>query len=176
MNRTKYTDWADRVQLSDVESLDQQRQLFNTSAMYLTTDTFSNQLIRFQKKFNVRGFYIAQKGILHALVCYLVNEEFEFVERLNELLHRFNSAGLYDLWTRQEFAARDEWMTRIKLGKNLNKTNVVDVNEFPVPMIVVYCWCASIFLFMFEIVWFKWIDLLSIRILKLRKIFRRLWS
>lgn len=152
--RTKQTDWNTKIFYMDKATLDEQRRLYNLSAMYLTQQDSAKRLIRVQKKLQIRGYHIAEKGIFQTIICYLVNEEFQFLERVNEILHWIRSSGLYDLWYRQEDILRE----KIILKKNVKCLVVIDEsndNSFSMPMFLVYGWFASTILLFVEMIWFK---------------------
>lgn len=153
--RTNYTDWKDKISVLNQTVFDIQRDNYNMSAMYLTQQAFTDRFLSAQKKLQIRGYYVAQSGLFRSLVAYLVNEEFPFLERLNEIFHWMRNAGLDGLWLRQDDDVYEQNLLKLNHERIANETNndVQKIDEFP--MFLVYGWCASIVLFVVEIVWFK---------------------
>lgn len=46
---------------------------------------------------DIKGYHISQLLISKYILSYGVNDEFPFVDRLNENIHWIRSAGLYDV-------------------------------------------------------------------------------
>lgn len=158
-NQTKYTDWADKIIYLDKPILDKQRNLFDTSGMYVAQEESANQLLRVQEKLKIQGYHIAQRGILRSIICYLVNEEFQFLERLNEIFHWIRSAGLYELWQQQDDITREKMILQENIKRLENEEenkNIEQVEKFPMPIFVILGWITSTVLFVCEIVWYRY--------------------
>lgn len=158
-DQTKYTDWADKIIYLDKSIVDKQRKLFDTSAMYVTPEESANQLLRVQEKLQIKGYHIAQRGILRSMICYLVNEEFQFLERLNEIFHWIQSAGLYELWQEQDDIAREKTIIQENIERLENEeksSNVRHIEKLPMPTFVILGWIASTVLFVCEIIWYRY--------------------
>lgn len=175
-NRTRYTDWSDKILYLDKDILDVQRQLFNTSVMYVTQDDFAHRFIRVQKQLSIRGYHIIQKGIMRSIACFIANEEFQFNERLKEIFLLINSAGLYDLWFRQDDFGKERSILKIN-RERLEKDRIENAGKVDspsvMPMFIVYGLVASSILFLGEITWYnfsaKFVGNIRLRIYPFRK-------
>lgn len=176
-SKTKYHNWNDKIIQVKPDTLGGQRRLYNTSAMYLTQEDSANRFTKIQKMLEIRGYHIVERGIMRTSVCYPLNDEFQFVERLNEIFHRIQSAGLYDLWVREDDVRLEKELVSLNiehLETEMKNNNAGKIDEFP--MVVAYGWCASIILFVIEIIWFKVSQKVSGILNKLRKISFRINS
>ncbi len=154
VKRTNYTDWSNKIIIEDKTTLDERRRLFNQSVMYITQLDSSLRLIRVQKKLKIPGYSIVQRGFFRSLLCFKMNEEFQFIERVNDILHRIQSGGLYDLWFRQDDIELEKLIARKNLKRLSNEqSNTSESQTFP--MFIAYGWLGSIILFFGEIIWFK---------------------
>lgn len=153
-NRSSYTDWGKKIFVLNKTILDEQRRLFNTSVMYFTQLDGADRLIRVQRKLRIRGYFIAQRDIDHRLLCFIVNEEFQFLERLNEIFHRIQSSGLYALWIRHDDIGRENLIVQKNLKRLKNEQNSTIRESESFPMFIVYGWIASGVLLLAEIIWF----------------------
>lgn len=73
------------------------------------------------------------------------------LDRYNDIIHRMKSAGLIDLWQRQDLDRRVKGIleTNVELFKRLTQKSVYEI-EFP--MFIVYGWAAGSVLFVLEII------------------------
>ncbi len=153
-NQSIYRDWGDKINVIDVLQLNQEICTFNTSISFLWNLPSVKRLVRIQKRFNIRGYHIINADIYTHPLTYMVNERFPFTERLNDIVGRTKSAGLYDKWLRME---DDEYESAV-----LNITQItysvrsVEQERFSLPMFIVYYgWIASVIVFGVEIFWEK---------------------
>ncbi len=153
-NQTGYTDWSDRIFIINQLELDYQRRLYNTSAMYLTIIEVTERLLSIQKRLQIKGFRSVQRGIFQTVSVYMVNYEFQFIERFNDILHRTKSSGLYDYLYRIEQNKRNQVIIELNLQHLRNKTETISNSvSLPVPIFLAYGWFASIVLFVVEVFW-----------------------
>ncbi|KAJ6645349.1 hypothetical protein Bhyg_00554 [Pseudolycoriella hygida] len=153
--RTKYN-WTDKVIMIPSLSLEERRTSFDRSAMYLTKDEIVTSLLEVQKNLQIPGFYKAEKGVFRAIGGHVMHEEFQFAERVNEIFHWIHSAGLYDLWLRQENDQRVKSFLEFNIERMKNETfHNAGIGTVSMPTFIAYGWCASIILFIVELIWFN---------------------
>lgn len=150
-SKTTYTDWDSKVLVGEKADLDAQRQSFNRSAIYLTQEDVSDRLMEVQKKLLIKGYRSMQRGIMRSIVVYSTNEEFPFLERLNDIFHRIRSAGLFDLWMRQD----DIVAIKTLVGKNRHRVVNETIDTITFPMFIAYAWLTSFIVLVFEILWYR---------------------
>lgn len=63
--------------------------------MYLTIEDAGNRFFRIQKKLQIKGYHNAQSGLFNSLASYLINEEFQFRERVHEIYHWIRAYTIY---------------------------------------------------------------------------------
>lgn len=142
---SRFNNWDDRVAILLEDDFNSELGKFNRSASFLVDLTTANLLIAMQKRLEIKGFHNPQIRISNFLVAYRLSERFLFFGRLNEIIHRIKSAGLFDLWSRADDSKLAKF---IKVARDEN-----DVDRFPIPMFIVYGWIASVIIFLVEIVW-----------------------
>lgn len=117
--------------------------------------------MRVQKKLGIKGYHLTDTFIYKYYNSYHVHEEFPFIGRLNEIIHRLQSAGLYDEWKRRDDRLSDKKFIEKKLEafKNQKQINeAYEIEYFPIPKFLLYGWTASIILLFTEITWKIWKD------------------
>lgn len=153
-NQTKHTDWDDKVIVMRGAVEEYIESYSRTMSVLLESDA-ANILLRIQKRLNIKGYHQPRIEISNLLFSYQVHERFLFFERLNEIIHRIQSAGLYELWLRRDMAYEE---TRI-LNKNLERLQINDetrsIEQLDFPMIIVYGWLTGFVVLIFEIIWKK---------------------
>lgn len=152
-SRTKYTDWDEKVVVID-EGFHKFIDTYSGTMSALVDSEFGNLLLRIQKRLDIKGYHNPHIEISRHLYTYHVNTKFFFIERLNEIIHRIKSAGLYELWLQQELNFIE---TKI-LAENVDRLKnqkVAYVKNFEFPMFIVYGWLAGFVVLIFEIVWKK---------------------
>lgn len=157
-NLTTHTDWNDKViGVAGRELLYEQFYKYNKSISYLVDTTNANMMLRIQKHLKLNNYHNPKIPIIFRHFSYRVNKKFLFFERLNEILHRIQSAGLYGIWRRQHFSDLDE---KIK-NKNLVQLTNENVKRFEFPNFIFYGWIAGAVVLVVEIIWkkykFSWI-------------------
>lgn len=75
-----------------------QIETYDTSTAFLSEKHQADKLINVQKRLQIRGYHISELYIAKLVVAYTVNDNFPFIERLNEINHRIQSSGLYQKW------------------------------------------------------------------------------
>ncbi len=123
--------------------------------MYLTTERLSDRLLHLQKILQIKGYYAVKRAIMNAMSIYPVNNQFPFIERLNEILHRMKSSGLYKYLQLQEDMKENAIVLQLNRDYLRNKTDNISNND-GLPMFIVYGgWFVGTVLFVVEIIWFS---------------------
>jgi len=126
---------------------------FNTSVTFFTDSSYSDLLLHVQKRLNIKAYFNPDIQIRNWLYSYRVNEKFLFFERLNEILHRIQSAGLFVLWN-ERFNIKFEEEIRKKNFKRVSNVER-NVEKFEFPNFVFYGWIGGLIVFVIEIIWKK---------------------
>ncbi|KAJ6625682.1 hypothetical protein Bhyg_16310, partial [Pseudolycoriella hygida] len=115
-------------------------------------DEIVTSLLEVQKKLQIPGFYKAEKGVFRSNVGHVINEDFQFAERVNEIFHWIRSAGLYDLWFRQENDQRVKSFLNFNIERLKNESfhNAGSIGTVSMPTFIAYGWCGSIILLVVE--------------------------
>lgn len=151
-NRSERNDWSDKIIGMDPDDFLDQINAYNMSTSYLVSSPDATLLLHAQKRLDIRGFYNTGIQIAGKHYTYTVSEKFIFFDRLNEMIHRMNSAGLYQQWVQKFFAFNERIIVENNKKKSIEREEV-DTNQFEFPMIIVYGWIASVFVFVMEFLW-----------------------
>lgn len=151
-NETTFTDWSERILVTDALTYAHTYATFNTSTSFFMDTNTAEIIVRAQKHMGMRGYYITQTKAFIYHVSYSVSDRFIFVERLNDIIHRIQSAGLYILWRKQT----NNFYERYIYGEYAFKTEEITADDaFGFPMFIVYGWLAAVIVFVVEIIWKK---------------------
>lgn len=143
-------DFSGKIIVLDILQYEKELAEFNTSVSYLMTLSYAQNIIRFQKEMNLRGFHIFELHIYREIGSYNVNDEFPFIPRLNEVIDWVRSAGLYEKWCKEEFIVTEKEIRRhLKIFPNDGRTSP---ETFSVPQFILYGWGLSIIVFVLEII------------------------
>lgn len=150
-NHTKFKYWDDRVVVVPYEEIKVGSCQFNRSISFLTYTDIKDVLLNVQRRLNLKGYYDTQIQIANFLFAYRVGDSFIFFDRLNEILLRIQSAGLYDIWERQKYAWAIQFLSRDNL-KRIEAIGKTEEDELPFPIFIVYGWLCSVIVFGLEII------------------------
>lgn len=150
-NLSQHVDWSVKFRVAEFEVVERQMQLYNTSISFLERLSYANFVLDVQKRLNIRGYHIPPLYIDKYVVSYPVNDDFPFIDRLNEIIHWIRNAGLYEKWCREEM---DNFVENISKNRELLKSrDQTDVEKFDVPIFIVYGWLVGVIVFVLEIIW-----------------------
>lgn len=96
-NLSKHTGWSNKIQLSqdhDHRLLWLQIVKYNQSISFLMELSYANTLLRVQKRVGIEGYHICETRFSKRIYAYLINDEFPFIERINEIVHWIRDAGI----------------------------------------------------------------------------------
>lgn len=153
MKRTEFKDWGKNIIVVENAKLREYSRTFNRSMSFLTSLNNANTFVRAQKRLDIRGYHKTQIEVSSFPFSYPVNEKFVFFERLNEIVHRIQSAGLFREWIRQEYAQREKKILKANVKQSFDQDN--SVTNFEFPMLIVYGWLTGSILLLIEIIWKK---------------------
>lgn len=151
-HQTKHDDWNAKIIVMEEKAYFEQIEMFNTSMAFMTIPSYVNMLLGLQKRFNIKGYHNPRIQFFNSLFAYDVFDKFLFYERLNEIVHRIQSAGLYDLWGRQSIVQLEQQIIK-RYSDNLSFQNKILVQTFEFPMLILYGWLASAIVLVIEIMW-----------------------
>lgn len=143
--------WNEKVVKVDLEVLESNIYMYNTSISFLSKRLDANILLDVQKRLNIRGYHISQLHINKLPVSYPVHANFPFVERINEIIHWIQNAGLYIKWLENDLSR--EAKRFYKKCEHLKNRDEIDIEGFPVPSLIFYGWFTGIVVFVIEILW-----------------------
>lgn len=143
MNQYRFGDWSNRVYVFGSKAS-------SSSSSILSDPLMANIIVRVQKRLNTkyRAMHISQIRLFSGHLSYKMNENFPFMERLNELIHRINQFGLYDKW-QEDFKYERE----ILLTKAYARLSIHLVSSYfdGFPTFIVYGWIAGTIAFLLEV-------------------------
>lgn len=152
--QTKYPNWSKKV-ISIPNYIDDAIWTFNTSISFYANAPHVEYLFRAQKRLNIKGFYNPQLRVLRKFMSYPLNEKFIFFERYNEIVHRMQTAGLINLWTRWEYDDLEILVMRKNREHLINTGRRHDLQKIEFPVFIVYGWILGSITFIVEIFWRK---------------------
>lgn len=148
--------WNDKILSLDLLEIDQQIFEFNASIAFPTFISQAKMLLDVQKRLDIRGYHIpTETYLVKSMHSYSVNNNFPFIERLNDIIHSLREAGLYDKWVEEQNEMVVKKLLKTHRGSQMERNNDSDIDSFPVPTIVCYGWIASVIVFIGEIIWQK---------------------
>lgn len=135
---------------------------FNQSHCYVAADFESELYLQIQKRLQISGYHISRVHISSAFKSFSIYPpHFPFSERLNEILHRVYSAGLFTFWESitVDIMAKQAW----KIKFETMKIEELELgNNVQLPSFIYYGWAASGLVFILEIIWKNCLLLLKI--------------
>lgn len=145
-NLSKHKDWSNKLHLSDLGELEREILTHKTLISFPMFHSDAKVLLESQKKLNVRGHHIPTQADIYLIqTTFEVNDNFPFIDRLNEIIHWMRNAGLFQKWL--EVQERIEFETVVP--------EETDVEGFPVPIFITYGWILGSIVFVVEIFWEK---------------------
>ncbi len=146
--------WNDKIHKLSNDKIRKDIKTFNNSIAFLAYEHETQSLLEVQKRLGIKTYYvITEKYLAKFIMSFLINKNFPFMEYINEITHRIQSAGLMDKWLKDkdETGIYNLW----KLNLNRPADNKLDNGEFAVPTIVWCGWIVSGIAFICEIMWNK---------------------
>lgn len=149
-------DWNNKIRVIESEEFLRQIGTFDKSKSFLLGRSFANSVIRTQKKLNIKGYHIPRFDVYKFIGSYSVHNAFPFYERINEILHRIQSTGLYAHWRRDDEKRHANFILQTYKLSKIDEN--IDIGQLQLPMIIIYGWCLSFVIFVVEIIWKKIIN------------------
>lgn len=159
-NISKHDGWSSKVCPVILDEINEQILNFNTSISYATMYSRAKMLLEIQKRFNIRGYHIPNEFCLkESMLTYSVNDNFPFIERLNDIIHSLREGGIYQKWLEEN----EELMVKIFVrNRKVQAENVYSSNVEEFPTVICYGWAASIIVFIIELIW-QWYKFYNLR-------------
>lgn len=151
-NISGHLNWSDKMRLTKLPILRGEAKTYNNSMCFMEEIDYADMLLRVQKRLNIKGYHKSQVQFSSELMSLVVADDFPFVERVNEIVHRVLSSGMYDVWDRYELSYDENKNLKRNLELLIDREGS-GVESFEVPMFIVYGWVASIGVFVVEIIW-----------------------
>lgn len=152
--RLIHGDFSDRMRLSNNSEIVHQY-LLDTPISFTEFESIAKIICKYKR------YHVTQLQLSWIWYSYNLRYDFPFIERINEVIQWVRVAGLYDKWW------RDEYQNNINMIISTNIGMKSDIEEFQVPMFIVYGWVASGIVLIIEIIWKKYKTSLF-RLLKLK--------
>ncbi len=143
-------DWVSRVILAESFEITRHASSHNTSIAFILFDKIAKILLVSQKRHSVRWYRVSSEGsaLMKRLLTFEVNENFPFIERVNEIVRWLHSAGMYDKWEKEELFLQSKTIEMMSISRDSQI-------ELPlVPAVFIYCWLLIVFFI--EILWKKY--------------------
>lgn len=153
-NRTAFSDWGRKIFAMQSAELEKHIIMPNASHSFYMDSGTVDCVLEAQKRLNVKGYYNPQLQISKYLWSYLLGEKFLFFDRLNDIIQGMRTAGLIDLWLRQNFRVMELNLLKNNVER-IKYLNGKDVHRIEFPVIIVYGWFASVIVLVVEIIWKK---------------------
>lgn len=172
---SKHGGWSDKVHRLDSALIREEVYKFNTSIAFVAPDEIAQFCLEAQKRFSLKAYHLITEILEKSLVAFEVNPQFPFIESINNIIFRLQSAGLSDKWYKhgEQFVLKN--MTEKNRNLLFNTSNESVSGDFAVPSVVWYGWIGSVIVFVCEIIWKKVQPKLKVKpqVEKLKKHFRR---
>lgn len=154
-SRSKYAyeDWSSKVIY--LKGYQAYGNVFNRTMAFQMSKTAANVLLQVQKLLNVKGYYDPDLRVSSRPYSYQVNETFLYFERLNEIILRMQSSGLFDWWTLRDLKIYEGKILRQNAHRLGQVAEEVDAGWPGYLTWITYGWIAALIVFVCEIVWKK---------------------
>lgn len=151
---TKYDGWADKIH--GTTEVYEEIEQFNNSIAFFMEEQRANKVLEVQKRLGLEVYYLLRDTFFgKELISHQVSQRFPFVEQMNDVVLRLNSAGLYQKWFQEDIQNMTEGLWNKSQNLQSKYSNESEVGAFSIPTVVWYGWIASIIAFGLEIVWNK---------------------
>lgn len=151
---SKHGNWTNKVHFRKNAELLPQIFTYNTTMSVLLFQTHVKILLEHQKRLNIRGYHMPTHFyILKFLSSYHVNVDFPFIERFNEIIHRLQSAGLYEKWTGELYSEVKDRVFSANRSDYMGTSDESEIEMFPMPKFIIVGWIVGMIVLIFEIVW-----------------------
>lgn len=149
-NQTEGKDWSKKI-LVDQENFDDYLKAFNRTTFFLVSSEFVRTISIAQKLLEIPGYHNPNIVIRNnTLYGFFVIKTFLYFERLNEIIQRLKSSGIYTQWIRIDDYNYAKESLKLKAERNHNE---MDIERFEFPMYLFYGWSAGLIVLIMEIVW-----------------------
>lgn len=154
-----YGGWKNRVVGVNHPALRKQMDTFNNSFGIFLFSDLARVYLEAQKRLGLKAYHlITATNLGVSTVHFRANDEFPFIEPINDLIHNLQSAGLMNKWIEEG----DETIVKFIYDLNVNrplsqqsKGSGSDNVLVAVPTVVWYGWSVSLIAFICEIIWSK---------------------
>lgn len=155
-NLYEHEGWTEKMQSMEVPEFIEQINTFNASMSFPFDQARAERLIKLQKQLNIRGYRIPSESHLEDIwTSYVSCDDYPFIDRLNDIIHRIQSAGLFERWFEKEL---QEWLQHIRVrNRNITRETMGDIvfDQFQFVEFIMYGYVAAGLVFVLEILWSK---------------------
>lgn len=90
------------------------------------------------------------------LATFQVNFDFPFIESVNDILLRYQTAGFVQKWRKDGDTKQIKFLVKNSVGNiQFEGNNVSEIGDFVVPTVVWIGWIGAVVIFVSEIIWHK---------------------
>lgn len=127
---------------------------FNDSVAFFMYDYQARPFLDVQKQLGIKAYHqMTGVSLQTAFVSFQISDCFPFVERMNEIIHRLQSAGLLNRWSSIESYLQTRYIREQNLQFQLNTKDEEKSNASLI--LLFFGWISSTVLFVCEIIWNK---------------------
>lgn len=158
-NVTKFGEWNYKVSRTNSGQVREGLEAFNSSVAFLAMDHESQMYLKAQQRLDLKAYHLlAERSLGKWMLVFQPLEEFPFVERIEDITQRLQSAGLIDKWLNDGNQEAVESIVRRNRALKRNSFNASDSSEFHIPdaiLLASFGWLVSLIVFACEIIWNK---------------------
>lgn len=163
---TGHGGWNDRIhEIEDVQ-LYKEISSFNDSIAYVLN--YERQGIQVylevQKRLSLKAYHLISEPLLQSLVSFSVSSNFSYTGSINDIIHRLNNAGLMSKWIKDTDDVVINDLMKSHYYRELKVSNKTDSEDFVVPTLLWSGWIASGILFVCEIIWKKFTEVVRTKV------------
>lgn len=145
--------WSAQIRPLNSTQLGKEMESFSNFVAIAMFDETAKVLLEAQKQLNLKAYHVmSETNIMTYILLYRTQTNFFFIEYLNDIIHRYESAGLFDKLMKNY---RQEMVGEL-LKRNLNvRLRTSNDAQFTIPTVIWIDWTASVIVFICEIIWQK---------------------
>lgn len=143
----------DKIHATDFDQMLTEAYAFNNSVAYFFDDNECEILLQMQKRLNLKAYHLTDTNLRTNFWTFVADDYFPYIEAVNDIIHRLQSAGLLDKWLNDDNleSIKEKW----GMYRNIQFKSSNDSDEITVWTVLWCGWIASVILFVCEIIWYK---------------------
>lgn len=150
--------WSEKLDGTFVLTYLKELYTFNNSVAYTALNDYVRWTLGAQKRLNLKAYYLLTGNVLMQYFVTLdVNPDYPFINRINVIFLRLQSAGLIDKWEKDDDEGEIKKIMEANFGRpfdsNVDNSNSGDLSGLAK---VICCgWTAGVIVFICELIWKK---------------------